>query len=298
MDWNNTQFEEIRTEFDKGILILELHRPDNMNAFTGKMNREMRSVLKDATTDDDVKVLIFTGHGERAYCAGADLASGADTFNYEARQKAGTVADIDKEQVTRDGGGLLTLDIFEFPKPVICACNGVAVGIGITMQLAMDIRLAADHARYGFVFARRGITPEAASGWFLPRIVGISKALEWCYSGRVFDASEALKHNLVSEVVPAANLLDRAKEIANEIIDNAAPVSIALTRHMMWRMMGADHPMEAHKIDSRAIKARGKQADAREGIESFLEKRPAKFPDKVSKDMPDFYPWWDQREFS
>ena len=198
----------------------------------------------------------------------------------------------------RDGGGRVTLRIFECLKPVIGAINGPAVGIGVTMQLPMDIRIASENARFGFVFARRGIVPEACSSWFLPRLVGISQAMEWCATGRVFDAQEALRGGLVSKVVKAEELLPTAYAIAREIADNTAPVSVALTRQMMWRMLGADHPMEGHKIDSRAIYARGRQADAKEGVVSFLEKRPAAFPDKVSKDMPAFYPWWDERKYS
>jgi enoyl-CoA hydratase/carnithine racemase len=197
----------------------------------------------------------------------------------------------------RDGGGLLTLRIFRCLKPVIAAVNGAAVGVGVTMQLPMDIRIASDAAKFGFVFARRGIVPEAASSWFLPRIVGISKALEWCYSGRVFDADEALAGRLVSQVVPSDQLIARATAIAREIADNTAPVSIALTRQMLWQMLGADHPIEAHKIDSRAIWSRGRTADAKEGVMSFLEKRPASYPDRVSSDMPDFFPWWDERPY-
>jgi enoyl-CoA hydratase/carnithine racemase len=202
------------------------------------------------------------------------------------------------DERVRDGGGRVTLEIFECLKPVIAAVNGPAVGIGATMQLAMDIRIASENARFGFVFSRRGIVPEAASSWFLPRIVGISQALAWCFSGKVFDAQEALRGGLVSEVVKPDDLLPRARAIAREIADNTAPVSVALIRQMMWKMLGADHPMEAHKIDSRGIYSRGASADVREGVTSFLEKRPAKFPQKVTADMPPYFPWWDERKYS
>jgi enoyl-CoA hydratase/carnithine racemase len=198
----------------------------------------------------------------------------------------------------RDGGGRVTLRIFESLKPVIAAVNGAAVGVGVTMQLPMDVRIASSDAKFGFVFARRGIVPEAASSWFLPRIVGISKAMEWCATGRVFGAEEALEGRLVSRVVAPEELMPAARALAREIADNTAPVSVALTRQMLWRMLGADHPMEAHKVDSRAIWARGKTADAREGVMSFLEKRAPSYPDRVSANMPDFYPWWQPRPYA
>ncbi|HTO40906.1 MAG TPA: crotonase/enoyl-CoA hydratase family protein, partial [Rhizomicrobium sp.] len=244
-----------------------------------------------------------TGAG-RAFCAGADLSSGADTFDAQKRddrpeRKRTEGSDIDwSADYVRDGGGRVTLAIYECLKPVIAAVNGPAVGIGATMQLAMDIRLASETARFGFVFSRRGIVPEACSSWFLPKIVGISQALEWCFSGRVFDAKEALAGRLVKEVVAPDQLLARAYELAAEIRDNTAPVSIALIRQMMWRLSATDHPMEAHKIDSRGIYSRGASGDVKEGVVSFLEKRKANFPDVVSKDLPPYYPWWDDREYS
>jgi enoyl-CoA hydratase/carnithine racemase len=247
--------------------------------------------------------VIVTGAG-RAFCAGADLSGGANTFDATtnpARKErdAGPVESVNwSDERVRDGGGRVTLAIYECLKPVIAAVNGPAVGIGVTMQLAMDMRIASKDARFGFVFARRGIVPEAASSWFLPRLVGISQALEWCYSGRVFDAKEALKGGLVSELVEPEEVLARARAIAREIIDNTAPVSIALIRQMMWRGLGMDHPMEAHKVDSRGIYARGASADVREGVNSFLEKRPAKFPMKVSEGMPPYFPWWAERKYS
>ena len=298
-------YETILFDVTDGIATITLNRPDKLNAFTGTMMNEMIDAFDKTDADDSVKAVIVTGAG-RAFCAGADLSEGAKTFDYEALgvggHRAGSPTQADgstdySHNAVRDGGGRLTLRIFESLKPVIGAINGAAVGIGVTMQLAMDIRIASDAAKFGFVFARRGIVPEAASSWFLPRIVGIAQALEWCYSGRVFGAQEALAGELVSKVVPADQLLAEAKALAREIADNCAPVSVSLTRQMMWRMLGADHPMEAHKIDSRAIWARGRQADAKEGVVSFLEKRPAKYPDTVSKNMPDFFPWWDERHY-
>lgn len=291
------EFEQIKLEKEDGIAVLTLHRPDKMNAFTGKMMQEMIAAFDETDKDDDIKVVIVTGAGERAFCAGADLSEGAKTFDYDARASSGEAGRTDKTDIQRDGGGRVTLRIFESLKPVIGAINGAAVGIGVTMQLPMDIRIASDNARFGFVFNKRGINPEAASSWFLPRLVGISKALEWCYTGRVFPAAEALSGGLVSEVVPQADLMSRARELAREIADNTAPVSNAVTRHMMWRMLGAEHPMEAHIVDSASIYERGQSADAKEGVMSFLEKRPAKYEGSVSKDMPTFFPWWSDPSF-
>lgn len=297
-------YTEITYKVADNIATLTLHRPDKLNAFTGVMMAEMIDAFDKADADDDVRVVVVTGAG-RAFCAGADLSAGAKTFDYAARsdrpEKAGVPQgpNIDwSHEAIRDGGGRVTLRIFESRKPVIGAINGPAVGIGVTMQLPMDIRIASDNARFGFVFARRGIVPEACSSWFLPRLVGISKAMEWCATGRVFDAQEALAGGLVSKVVKPDELLATAYALAREIADNTAPVSVALTRQMLWRMLGADHPMEAHKVDSKSIYARGRQGDAREGVMSFLEKRPAKFTDKVSQDMPPFYPWWTERKYS
>ncbi|MEQ9315615.1 MAG: crotonase/enoyl-CoA hydratase family protein [Henriciella sp.] len=291
------EFDEIKLEKEDGVAVLTLYRPNNMNAFTGKMMLEMIKAFDITDADDDVKVVIVTGDGERAFCAGADLSSGAKTFDYDARSESGEAGRTQREDIQRDGGGRLTLRIFESLKPVIGAINGAAVGIGVTMQLPMDIRIASDNARFGFVFNKRGINPEAASSWFLPRLVGISQALEWCYTGRVFPASEALAGGLVSEVVPQADLMKRAKELAKEIADNTAPVSNALTRQMMWRMLGADHPMEAHIVDSASIYERGQSPDAKEGVMSFLEKRKAEYTMSVSEGMPTFFPWWDEKSF-
>jgi enoyl-CoA hydratase/carnithine racemase len=293
-------YETILYEVADNILTITLNRPDKLNAFNGAMQAEMIDAIDRADRDDDVRAIIVTGAG-RAFCAGADLSSGANTFDRDARR--GPVKRLADGQVdysdaaVRDGGGQVTLRIFKCLKPVIAAVNGPAVGIGVTMQLAMDIRIASEAARFGFVFSQRGIVPEAASSWFLPRIVGISQALEWCYTGRVFPAQEALAGRLVSKVVPPDELLPTSRALAREIADKTAPVSVALIRQMMWRMLGADDPMEAHKVDSRGIYTRGRSEDVKEGVTSFLEKRPAQFKNKVSADMPDYFPWWDEREY-
>lgn len=293
-------YETITYEIADQILTLTLNRPEKLNAFNAAMQRELIAAFDAADADDDVRAIIVTGAG-RGFCAGADLSSGADTFDRDAKRGpvkrlANGDTDYSDPQV-RDGGGQVTLRIFKCLKPVIAAVNGPAVGIGATMQLAMDIRIASETARFGFVFSQRGIVPEAASSWFLPRLVGISQALEWCYSGRVFSAQEALAGRLVSKVVPPDQLLPTAREIARSFIDKTAPVSVALIRQMMWRMLGADDPMEAHRIDSRGIYTRGRSQDVKEGVMAFLEKRPAQFTNTVSADMPSYYPWWDEREY-
>lgn len=282
-------YEQIAYGVADGVLTITLDRPDKLNAFTPRMFHELLDAFDRADADDDVRAVIVTGRG-RAFCAGADLSMGAKTFATTALGEGG-LRDL---AAHRDEGGRLTLRIFDCTKPVIAAINGPAVGIGITMTLAMDIRLAADDAKMGFVFARRGIVPEACSSWFLPRLVGISQALEWCYSGRVFPATEAVAGRLVRSLHPPDELLGQAQALAREIADNTSAVSVALTRQMMWRMLGADHPMEAHKVDSRAINAMGSSADGAEGVTSFLEKRSARFPGRVSADLPEFYPWWDE----
>jgi len=282
--------EHILTEVDNHILTITLNRPEKLNAFTAQMRDELIEAFDKSDADDDVRAVIITGAG-RAYCAGADLSHGGNTFNYAKR------TDREGEDIRRDGGGRVTLRIFESIKPVIAAINGPAVGIGITMTLPMDVRLASEDARFGFVFSRRGVVPEAASSWFLPRVVGISQALQWAYSGRVFPATEAHKGGLVSEVLAPEDLLPRAQEIARDIAENTSAVSVALIRQMMWRMLGADHPMEAHKLDSRGMTYMGAREDAAEGIASFLEKRAADYKMKPSKDMPAFYPWWPDRPF-
>ena len=279
---------DISVSVEDKILTITLNRPDRLNAFTNVMRDEMIAAFDQADADDDVRCIIVTGEG-RGFCAGANLGEGGDTFNTEREGQDGPV--------WRDGGGQVSLRIFESKKPVIGAINGPAVGVGVTMTLPMDIRIASSAAKFGFVFSRRGIVPEACSSWFLPRIVGIQQALAWTFSGRVFPAEEALKGGLVQEVTAPENLLPRARAIAAEIVENTAPVSVALTRQMMWHMLGADHPMEAHKIDSRGIAQLGISPDVKEGVESFLEKRPPEFSMKPSEDMPDFYPWWDDRPF-
>ncbi|TMB06117.1 MAG: enoyl-CoA hydratase [Deltaproteobacteria bacterium] len=280
-------YEQILYEAGEGVLTITLHRPEKLNAFTPTMMRELIDAFDRADADDGVRAVIVTGAG-RAFCAGADLSGGGGTFDNTAR---------DTLQTHRDGGGLVALRIFESKKPVIAAINGPAVGVGITMTLPMDVRLASTEARMGFVFARRGIVPEACSSWFLPRVVGISRAAEWVYTGRVFSAEEALAGGLVSRVVAPADLLETARGLAREIADNTSAVSVALSRQLLWRMLGADHPMEAHKVDSRAIYWMGGSADAREGVAAFLEKRPARFTLRPSADLPDFYPWWTPRPF-
>ena len=283
-------YSTILYDLEDNVLLITLNRPEILNAFNRDMMAEMIDALNKADADDNVRAIIVTGAG-RGFCAGADLSAGGNTFNAEAR-------DDREDGLHRDGGGRVTLRIFECKKPIIAAINGAAVGIGATMTLPMDIRLCSTKAKFGFVFARRGIVPEACSSYFLPRVVGISQALEWCYSGRVFPGDEALAGGLVRSVHEPDDLLTAAKVIAREIVDNTSAVSVTLIRQMMWKMLGADHPMEAHKIDSRGIYFAGKAADAKEGVESFLEKRTAKFPLKVSEDMPEFYPWWEDREFS
>lgn len=290
-------YETIKLDQEGGVAILTLNRPDKMNAFTGKMMFEMIDAFDKTDANDDIRAVIVTGAGDRAFCAGADLSEGAKTFDYEARADSGEIGRTEMVDIQRDGGGRLTLRMFDSLKPVIGAINGAAVGVGVTMQLPMDIRIASDNARFGFVFNRRGINPEAASSWFLPRLVGIQQALEWCYSGRVFPAEEALKGGLVHSVHPQAELMDVARAMANEIADNTAAVSTTLTRHMMWRMLGASHPMEAHIVDSAAIYSRGQTEDAREGVMSFLEKRKPVYPVKVSDGMPSFFPWWEEPGF-
>jgi len=293
-------FETILYDVEDQILTITLNRPEKLNAYNATMQAELIAAFDAADADDNVRAIIVTGAG-RGFCAGADLSGGADTFDRDVRKgpvKRLPNGDVDySDEKVRDGGGQVTLRIFKCLKPVIAAVNGPAVGIGATMQLAMDIRIASESARFGFVFSQRGIVPEAASSWFLPRLVGISQALEWCFSGRVFPAAEALKGRLVSQVVAPDELLPTARALAKTFIDKTAPVSVALIRQMMWRMMGADDPMEAHKIDSRGIYARGRSEDVKEGVVAFLEKRPAEFKNKVSSDMPGYFPWWDEREY-
>jgi enoyl-CoA hydratase/carnithine racemase len=284
------EYSQILFDVDDHVATITLNRPDRLNAFTGTMMHELIDAFDRTDADDDVRAVIVTGAG-RGFCAGADLGGGGDTF-----AKGGSDVQTDVG-VPRDGGGLVSLRIYESKKPVIGAINGAAVGVGVTMTLPMDIRLASDQAKFGFVFARRGIVPEACSSWFLPRLVGISQAAEWCYSGRVFPAQEALDGGLVRSVHGVDELVPAARAIAADIAENSAPVSVALTRQMLWRMLGAAHPMEAHRADSRGIALRGPSADAREGVESFLEKRPAAYTNRVSDELPDVFPTWVDPQF-
>jgi enoyl-CoA hydratase/carnithine racemase len=283
------EFEQIRYEVADGVLTITLDRPDRLNAFTPTMAREVIAAFDAADADDDVRAVIVTGAG-RGFCAGADLEAGGSTFDYRERGV--------EDEVPRDGGGQVVLRIYASTKFVIAAINGPAVGVGATMTLPMDVRLAVDGAKIGFVFSRRGIVPEACSSWFLPRIVGISQAMEWAATGRVFLADEALAGGLVRSLHPAEELLDAARSLAREVADNAAPVSVALARRLMWTGVGLSHPMEAHRADSRAMLSRGQSADVREGVTSFLEKRPPSFPDRVSDGLPDVFPWREEPTFS
>jgi enoyl-CoA hydratase/carnithine racemase len=283
-------FEQIRYEVADNVLTITLDRPDRLNAWTPTMQRELIEAFDRADADDEVRAIVVTGAG-RAYCAGADLEAGGATFDWREREREGN------GEVPRDGGGQFVLRVFDSTKPVIAAINGPAVGVGITMTLPMDVRIAAEGAKMGFVFTRRGIVPEACSSWFLPRIVGISQAMEWAATGRVFPAEEALAGGLVRSLHPADRVLDEARALASEIAENAAPVSVALARRMMWTMLGADHPMEAHRADSRGMFFRGQSDDAREGVTSFLEKRPARFTDRVSGGLPDIFPGREEPAF-
>ncbi len=283
-------YDQLSYDLDGGVATIVLDRPDKLNAMTSTMASELLDAFDRADADDAVRAVIVTGRG-RAFCAGADLSAGPGTFE-AADPPAGH-----GEGVVRDGGGIIALRIFEMTKPVIAAVNGPAVGVGVTMTLPMDVRVASEDARFGFVFARRGLVPEAASSWFLPRVVGISRALEWAYSARVFGAEEAAEAGLVRGVVPASELMGIARAIANEFAEGTSAVSVALTRQLMWRMLGASHPMQAHRADSRGIVAMGRSADAREGVESFLEKRSPHFSMRVSRDLPDIFPGWERPRF-
>ena len=281
MDYKNILLEQ-----RDNIAVLSLNRPNKLNAFTFSMMEEIIHALDALDVDDGIHALIITGKG-RAFCAGADLSSGKETFNPSFDDFA-----VQESNFRRDSGGILTLRMYKFLKPIVIACNGPAVGIGASMQLAADVRLASDQARFGFVFNNRGIVPDACSSWFLPKIVGISSALELTYSGRIIDASEALKLNLVSSIHDSENLLDNALDFAKNMVKNSAPVSIAVTRQMLWRSLEGSGPYDAHVVESKAIDSRGASEDAKEGVSSFLEKRGAEFKNKVSLDMPSFFPWW------
>ena len=281
-----SSYEAIRYDLEDGVLTITLNRPERLNAFNGQMWAEMMDAFDRADADDDIRAIIVTGEG-RGFCAGADLSSGGDTF-------ARSNEDL---EAYRDGGGVLSLRIYALRKPIIAAINGPAVGVGITMTLPMDVRLASTEARMGFVFVRRGMVPEACSSYFLPRLVGMGRASEWTLTGRVFPASEALEAGLVNRVLPPEDLLPAARELASEIAANTSPVSVTLTRHMLWKALDAESPMAAHRVESKGIYTRGRSADAREGVVSFLEKRPAEFPLKVSADMPSYFPWWEDEKF-
>lgn len=278
-------YETIKVDISDHIMTIRLNRPDRMNAYTEFMGDEIIAALDHADKNDDVRVVIVTGEG-KAFCAGAELDENASIFK----------ANLPIDEY-RDGGGLIALRIFDLKKPIIAAINGSAVGVGITMTLPMDIRIASENAKMGFVFSRRGINQEAASGWFLPRIVGISQAMEWVITGRVFSAQEAKEHGLVSRVVPQDELMSTARELAKEIVENTSPLSVAVNRQLMWKMLGADHPMESHIIESKLLYYLGKSEDVQEGVQAFLEKRKPEFKSKVSTDLPDFFPWWEEREF-
>ena len=280
-------YQTLLTELDRGILTVRNNRPDRLNALSPEMLGEILDLLDEVDRNDAIRVVVWTGEG-RAFCAGADLGGGAGTFDRSG---------VEESRAHRDGGGLAALRLFDCRKPLIAAINGPAVGVGVTMTLPMDVRIASERARFGFVFARRGIVPEACSSWFLPRVVGIGQAMEWVATGRVFPADEALAGRLVSRVVPHEELLPTAYAIAREIVENTSAVSVALARQLLWKMLGADHPMQAHRLDSQAIYAMGRSPDGYEGVQSFLEKRPARFTMKVSSDLPPFFPWWKERRF-
>ena len=276
------ELSQTRYEINESIATITLNRPDRMNAFTPIMRKELVTLLGEADLDDTVRVVVVTGAG-KAFCAGADLSGGGSTFDRSGLTGMGD---------HRDGGGQVSLAIFNCRKPVIAAINGHAVGIGITMTLPMDMRIVAENAKIGFVFAKRGVVLEACSSWFLPRIVGISKATELAYTGRVFRAAEEAGSGLFNYVVPEDQVLIKAMEIAKEIAAHTSAVSVALNKALLWHGLGEDDPQSAHLVDSRCFYWVGKQKDAAEGIGSFLEKRPPRFTMSPSKDMPDFYPWW------
>lgn len=286
---NAPAFETLLWAREGPVLTITLNRPQALNAMTATMRRELCRALDLADADDEVRAIVFTGAG-RGYCAGFDLSAGAAAFDPATQP-------LQADEAGRDGGGLLALRLFASTKPLIAAVNGAAVGIGASMLLPMDLRIASRDARIGFVFTRRGIVPDACASWFLPRVVGINRALEWSLSGRLLAADEALAGGLLREVCAADDLLARARALALEIAEHAAPVSVALTRQMMWRMLGAAHPIEAHRVESRAIAQRGAAADAREGVAAFLDKRAPRFPGRVSADLPPVYPWWQEPRF-
>lgn len=289
-------FDTLSIELEGPVAVLTLDRPEVLNAISPLMEREFLHALDLLDADDDVRAVIVTGRG-RAFCAGADLSEGGAGFDVIRRAAERATEPVEHGAVPRDGGGMMALRIFQSRKPVIGAINGAAAGAGATVPLAMDVRIAAEGAKFGMVFARRGMSPDAASSWFLPRLVGISRALDWLISGRFFDTEEALEAGYLRSVHPSEELLPAAHEIANALVSDSAPVSVALTRQLLWRMLGANHPMEAHRLESRAILSRSLAADADEGVAAFLEKRRPRFPSTVSVDMPDGFPWLPEPRF-
>jgi enoyl-CoA hydratase/carnithine racemase len=282
------EYTQIELTVSNAVATITLDRPERLNAFTGTMMNELIDACDRIDADPEVRVAVITGRG-RGFCAGADLESGADTFNYAEND--------DLAPAHRDGGGQAALRFYSLTKPIIAAINGPAVGVGATMTLPMDIRLASTHARFGFVFGKRGIVIDGCASWFLPRIVGISTAMEWCSTGRVMPASDALAAGLIRSIHEPDRLLPAAYELAEEIASSVAPVSASLMRSMLWRMLSAEHPMDAHRIESKLIAERGASDDAREGIESFLEKRAARYALKVPNDLPPDWKWWTEPTF-
>lgn len=281
-------YKTLLYEVEDHILTITLNRPERLNAFNGDMYRDLMAVFDQSDADDEVRAIIITGSG-RGFCAGADLERGGGTFSGRKDQVG--------KRTVGDEGGEVSRRLYRSLKPIIVAFNGPAVGVGLTFPLAADIRLAAKNIKMGFVFSARGIIPEACSSYFLPRIVGISKALEWCYTGRVFRSEEALEAGLVSSLHEPDELIPAARALATEMVENASPISNTVLRHMMWKMLGASDPVEAHRIDTLGIDVIGDSPDAAEGVSAFLEKRKPDFPGQISKDLPDYFPWWDEPEF-
>lgn len=282
----------IETDLQDNILTIRLNRPEQMNAFTIEMGEALIEELDRADADDRVRAIVFTGNG-RAFCAGMDLSSEGNVFGLDESVDPNS-PEMEKN---RDLGGVMTLRMFRMKKPMIGAINGASVGVGSTMQLPMDVRLAGEKARFGFVFSQRGVTLESCASWFLPRLVGLPKALEWSYTGKVFDAEEALKGGLISEILSTEKLLDRAYEIAGSFITGTSAMSVAANRQLLWRMMGAEHPMEAHKAESRTM-FHSSMKDGKEGVLSFLEKRQPEFADKVSEGAPAGFDWDQEPDWS
>ncbi len=290
MDDRYGSYDLIACEIDGTTLVVTLNRPDKLNAYTGAMGTEIEDAFRKADEDDAIRAIVVTGAG-RAFCAGADVSGGAKSFDTSGEHGAGVFGNRFREGAPRSGTGFVDA-IFRCRKPSIAAINGAAVGVGITLTLPMDVRIAAKGAKIGFIFARRGLVPEAGSAWFLPKIVGLPQALRWSLSGRTFESEEALRGGLVSETVEPADLLARAKEIAQELTSETSAVSVALTRQLLWRFAGAPDPFGLLQIDGPMSRERGSHGDVREGVAAFLEKRAAEFPGRVTADMPSQYPWW------